>query len=111
MIAAVNQDIPNQNSTDPTVSAAAINDEVTTRQTFDTSVSAITFPAADQADAQAVINADAALEADLGTLAANTNDVSNYNSIFTTVLSAQSTFTSADAGLSSELGLVNATPS
>ena len=72
MIDAVNVDVPKQNKvgTDPTGAAAAINDEVTVRQTFDTAVSAITFPSSDQADAQAVLSADAALEgAVLGTLA------------------------------------------
>jgi hypothetical protein len=107
MIDAVNADIPAQNqaSTDPTGAATAINNEVSARQAFDTSVSAISFPSADTADAQAVLSSDAALEDALGTLAANTNDIANYNSVFTTVTTADDTFTAANAALSRNLGL------
>ena len=106
---AVNADIPAQNKagTDPTGATTAINDEASARQTFDTAVQAITFPASDQADAQAVLSADASLESVLGTLAANTNDIGNYNSIFDTVTPAQSAFTAADNALSNELGLTS----
>jgi hypothetical protein len=100
-------DIPKQNkaSTDPAGATAAINDMVSLRQTFDTAVAAITFPDADKSDAQAVLSADASLESALGTLAANTDNIPNYNSIFPTTLSAQSAFTAADAALSRDLGL------
>jgi hypothetical protein len=106
---AVNADIPAQNKagTDPTGATTAINDEASARQTFDTAVQAITFPASDQADAQTVLSADASLEGVLGTLAVNTNDISNYNAIFDTVTPAQSAFTAADNALSNELGLTS----
>ncbi len=109
---AVNVDIPRQNtaSTDPTGAAAAINDMASLRQTFDTAVAVITFPNADASDVHAVLNADASLESTLGTLAANTDNITNYNSIFSTMLSAQSAFTAADAALSRDLSLVNGTP-
>jgi len=103
-------DIPKQNGSDPTVSAAAINDRVRLRQAFDSAVSAITFPSGDQSDARAVLDADSALESALGTLAANTDSVSNYNGIFPTVLSAENAFKSADAAISRDLHLVNTTP-
>jgi hypothetical protein len=107
MNSGVNADIPKQNkaSTDPAGATAAINDMVSLRQTFDTAVAAITFPDADKSDAQAVLSADASLESALGTLAANTDNIPNYNSIFPTTLSAQSAFTAADAALSRDLGL------
>jgi hypothetical protein len=112
MNSAVNADIPKQNkaATDPTGAAAAISDEVSARQTFDSSVSAITFPTADAADVQAVISADAALENALGTLSANTDNIPNYNSIFPTVTTAEGSFTAADAALSGKLGLSNTAP-
>ncbi|MFZ0129245.1 MAG: hypothetical protein WAL77_07465 [Candidatus Dormiibacterota bacterium] len=107
MVTAVNAQIAEQNkaSTDPTGAAAAINAQISARQTFDTAVQAITFPPADAADVQAVLSADAALENVMGTLAANTDNISNYNAIFNTVTPAQSALTAADASLSGELGL------
>jgi hypothetical protein len=110
MIDAVNADIPGQNSSDSGTSAAAINNEVTARQTFDTAVQAISFPSSAQSDAQSVLNTDAALEQVLGTLAANTGDVANYNSIFATVQPADSAFTAANAALESDLGLTSVAP-
>jgi hypothetical protein len=111
MIGAENPEITAQNAdgSDPTAQSNDINSRITTRQTFDTAVQAITFPNADQADAQKVISADAALENALGQLSANTDDAGNYNSIFATVTTAEAQFAAADAALSSDLGLTSVT--
>jgi hypothetical protein len=95
-----------QNGTDPAATAAAWNAEVAARQAFDTAVGQLNFPDADRADAKQVIQADAALESAEGTLAANTNDVSNYNSVFSTVSTAENAFAAADKTLSNDFGLV-----
>lgn len=112
MIDAVNADIPGQNaaSTNPAGATTAINNEVTARQTFDTAVQAISFPSSAQSDAQSVLNTDAALEQALGTLAVNTGDIGNYNSVFDTVTPADNAFTAANAALESDLGLSSVTP-
>jgi hypothetical protein len=109
MIATVNAEIPIQNTAQahPENAATAITAEVTAYQTFDTAVQAITFPTPDQADAQAVLNADASLESVLGTLSVNTDNISNYNAIFDTVTPAQSASTAADNALGNELGLTS----
>ncbi len=109
MINAENPDITNQNSNDPTTSAAGINGRVQVRQTFDAALKTIQFPASAQADAQKVLSADAALESALGQLAANVGDISNYNSIFATVNTEESAFAAADAALSSDLGVTSVT--
>jgi len=111
MIGAEDPEISAQNAdgSDPTAQSNDINSRITTRQTFDTAVQAITFPSAAQADAQKEISADAALEDALGQLSANTGDVGNYNSIFDTVTTAEAQFAAADAALSSDLGVTNVT--
>lgn len=105
MNTAFNADIPAQNGSDPTAMAAAINNEVTVMQTFDTAVQAIQFPTGDQADVQTLLNADTALEGALGTLAANTNSTANYNAIFDTVQPDQTAATAAQHALARDLGL------
>jgi|ERR1700688_1873989 len=108
---AENLDIPSQNAvdTDPAGASAAINDRVSIHHTFDTTVSAIRFPDCTKADARRVLDADAALERALGTLASNTNDISTYNSLFRIVTPAQSAFAAADTALSGDLGLISVT--
>lgn len=103
-------DIPKENSTDPSVSTAGINEGVTLRETFDTAVGAIQFPESMKADVQAVLSADASLESLLGELGANTDNIQNYNSIFTTMTSGEAAFKAADAALSRDLGLTNSAP-
>ena len=105
MIDAENPLITEQNSGVPTTVANGINGRILVRDTFDQAVQAITFPANASADAQKVLSADAALKDALGTLAANVDDTSNYNTVFSNVTSAESTFASADAALSNDLGL------
>jgi hypothetical protein len=56
------------------------------------------------ADISSVLSADAAVENALGTLAANTDSLSNYNSLFTSFQAAQSTFVSADSAVARDLG-------
>jgi hypothetical protein len=105
MSSGLSADIPGQNSSDPTTSTNAINNEVTVLQTFDTAVQGIQLPSSADADAQTVLNADAALESALGTLAVNTNDVSNYNSVFDTVQPDETTATADQTALARDLGL------
>lgn len=107
MESGLNAQIPAQNAadTDPSGATTAINTEVTVLQTFDTAIEAIQFPPADQSDVQAVLNADAAWEQGLGTLAVNTNDTANYNSVFDTVQPEQTAATAAQDALGRDLGL------
>lgn len=106
---AVNADVAKQNTdgSNPTALTAVIDDQIAARHTFDTAVAAITFPAADGADVKSLIAADVALENDLGTLAANTTDTANYNSVFATVTSAQGAFAAAATTLENDLGLTS----
>ncbi len=105
MIDAENPLIAEQNSGVPTTVADGINGRILVRDTFDQAVQAITFPVGASADAQKVLSADAALKDALGTLAANVDDTSNYNAVFSNVTSAESNFASANAALSNDLGL------
>jgi len=98
-------------TSDPSASSAAWNAQIAARQAFDSAVENIRFPSADEADAKQVIATDTALESAEGTLAANTDNVVNYNSIFTTVTSAENAFAAADKALSNDLGLVSTAPS
>ena len=107
MNTASNDGITKQNTinSDPAGATAGINEQISARQAFDTAVTAIVFPSAAQSDAQQVLSADAALEQALGTLAVNTDNIANFNSVFATVTPAQNVFTSANAALSNDLGL------
>ena len=107
----VNAQTAAENGTDPVATSAAWNAEVAARQAFDSAVGNINFPNADEADAKQVIATDTALESAEGTLAANTDSVFNYNSIFTTVTTAENAFAAADKALSNDLGLTSTTPS
>ena len=107
MVNAENPEITAQNADggNPTALTTDLNNRISTRQTFDTAVQQITFPSSAQSDAQQVIAADAALENALGQLSANTNDTSNYNSVFASVTTAENQFAAADSALSTDLGV------
>jgi hypothetical protein len=107
MVNAENPEITAENADGNNSAAltADINNRIATRQTFDTAMQSITFPSSAQSDAQQVTAADAALETALNQLAANTDDTTNYNSVFATVSTAETQFSAADATLSSDLGV------
>jgi hypothetical protein len=105
MQSGLNADVAGQNSSDPTTSENAINDEVTVLQAFDSAVENIQFPAEDQSDAQTVLNDDAAWENGLGTLAVNTDNTDNYNQVFDTVQPEQTAAQAAQVALARDLGL------
>jgi predicted transcriptional regulator len=108
MITADNLLVTKQNAEnigDPAL-ATTIHARSALRSTFDTTVAALDasqFPKA-SADITAVLNADAAVEDAFGTLAVNTDNVSNFNSIFSTYTSAQATFVAADSAVARDLG-------
>jgi hypothetical protein len=106
MTTAYNAQVPAQNGTDPGAVTAAINAEIRAQQAFDSTVQGITFPTSDEADAQAVLTADAALESAEGTLSVNTDNVDNYNSVFDTVTPARNASNAANTTLGNDLGLV-----
>jgi hypothetical protein len=94
---------------DPTL-ATTINARAALRSTFDTSVQALDaspFPKA-TTDIATALNADASVESALGLLAANTDNVTNYNSTFDSVTSANATFIAANAAVQRDLGLTKA---
>jgi hypothetical protein len=93
------------NSSDPTTSTDGINGIVLDHDTFDGTIQALSFPAADKTDARGTLNADAAYEAAMQTLALNTNDVDNYNGVFDTTIPLQSAFQSAVQALGGDLGI------
>lgn len=116
MISADNTNLANFNALttaggSPATATAGINATIQDHQTFDAAINGISFPAADSADGNSVLNADSAYENDLATLAVNTNDVGNYNSVFDTVLPLQSAFQAALTTLDSDFGITSsATP-
>ncbi len=91
---------------------AALNGQKAAYQAFDSSVSAIdvsAFPSVAQ-DFRAITSADAAIENAYGLLVANADSVTNYDSVFTSLTSAQAQFSSANALVFKDLGLVFLTP-
>lgn len=104
MIAAVNPGVAQQNSGDPATETSGINAEVAGYQAFDSALQAISWPSNAQSDAQAVLNADSALENALSTLALNTGNVSNYNQVFDTVTPAENTQVAAIKALANDVG-------
>jgi hypothetical protein len=102
---AVNAGIVNQNSDIPSTATAGIDAEITAYKAFDTSLSSIGFTGQARSDAQKVLNADAALEDLLGTLSVNTDNVENYNQVFSTVTPAEATVTADQTALNNDLGV------
>ena len=105
MVDATNAQTDNENSSDPSTSASGWNAAAAARQTFDQAVTKISFPGSAGTAVQTLISSDVALESLMKTLAINTNDVSNYNSIFTSVNSAEATFAANASALAAALGL------
>ncbi len=90
----------------------ALNGHIAAVTEFDTAVSAIdvsAFPNIAQ-DFRAITSADAALENAYGLLVANDSNVTNYNGVFAAYTTAQAQFTSANALVLKDLGLVLSTP-
>ena len=107
MIGKTNALLPRVNSPVAATETAGWNATVAAQRVFDARVQSIKFPASLQSDADAVVSADIAAESIEGTLAFNTDNVSNYNSIFNTLTPARAAFEAADATLSHKLGLVS----
>jgi hypothetical protein len=108
MIDADNANLANFNSQAAATETAGINATIQDHQTFDSALSAISFPSADGAAVTAVLSADAAYESSLGTLAVNTGDVTNYNSVFDTMVPLQSAFEAALTTLDGDFGITAA---
>jgi len=106
MIGRTNALVANENSSDPATATAGWKAAVTDQKAFDRRVQQIKFPSSLQLDADNVVSADIELETIEGTLAINTDSVSNYNSIFDTLTPAQAAFNAANATLTHKLGLV-----
>jgi hypothetical protein len=90
----------------------ALNGHIAAVTEFDTAVSAIdvsAFPNIAQ-DFRTITSADAALENAYGLLVANDSNVTNYNGVFAAYTTAQAQFTSANALVFKDLGLVFSTP-
>jgi hypothetical protein len=102
--AAVNPGVVQQNSGDAATETTGINAQVAGYQAFDSALQAITWPSNAQSDAQAVLNADSALENALATLALNTGNVNNYNQVFDTVTPAENAQAAAVKALANDVG-------
>jgi len=97
-----------QTDGDPTAATAAINTQIAHLTAFDATMRSIEFPVAYQADARAVLSANAAFENGLSNLAANTDSISNYNATLVTVTPLKAAFVAAANTLASDLGLTPA---
>jgi hypothetical protein len=100
-----NANLASVNSGVPASETAGWNAILQGQQAFDTTIEGINFPARDAADVNAVLAADTAYENAIGTLAVNTDDVDNYNSVFDLMESAQSAFQAALTTLDSDFGM------
>jgi hypothetical protein len=105
MIGRTNALVAQDNSQDPATATAGWKATVSDQKAFDRRVQQIKFPPPLQLDADSVVSADIELETIEGTLAINTDSVSNYNSIFDTLTPAQAAFNAANATLTHKLGL------
>jgi hypothetical protein len=105
MVAAESPHVTVQNGSVSTVRSAAINQRVAIRLAFDRAVRAMTFPVNATTDVRAVLSSDAVLEAVLATLAADTDDVADYDTISVAVAPAEAAVLAANRALSAHLGL------
>jgi hypothetical protein len=85
MIATLNALLPKENSQVPSAATAGWNADIAARVAMDSRLQAINFPGSLQSDVDALVAADVAVESIEGTLAVNTDSVTNYNSIFNTL--------------------------
>lgn len=105
MYVAFNKGVHEQNQTNPTTMTAGINIEIASIHRFDNYIQTIKFPKSDKSALNKVLEANSVL-ADLdGTLAINTSNTSNYNSLFNGVETAQANSTAAIDLLAKDLGM------
>lgn len=105
MYTAFDKGIHEQNSSNPAMETAGINAEISAINRFDNHIQNIKFPSSDRNAVNKVLAVDAVLTALDGTLALNTNDVTNYNSLFNGVVAAQANSTVAIDSLAKKLGM------
>lgn len=105
MYAAFNKGMKEQNSSNPTTSTAGINLEIQAINRFDNLIQTIKFPKSDKSALNKVLIDDSVWVSLDKTLAINTSDVNNYNSLFSGVQTAQANATAAIHILALDLGL------
>ena len=105
MYAAFNKGMKEQNSSNPTTSTAGINLEIAAINRFDNHIQTIKFPKSDKSALNKVLVEDSVWVNLDGTLAINTSNTSNYNSLFNGVQTAQANATAAIHILARDLGM------
>jgi hypothetical protein len=105
MVAAWNKGVDEQNSNNPTTTAAGINLEIAAINRFDNHIQTIKFPKSDKSAVNRVLLEDTVLVNLDGTLSVNTSNTSNYNSLFPGVETAQANSTAAINALAKDLGM------
>jgi hypothetical protein len=105
MVGAFNKGVNEQNSSNSSTESAGINLEIAAINRFDNHIQTIKFPKSDRSALNKVLADDSVLTSLDGTLALNTSDVSNYNSLFDGVQTAQANSIAAIHTLGKDLGL------
>lgn len=105
MITADNSHLAEFNSSNPPTATAGINATIADHQTFDSALQGIAFPPAVTSDVAGVLTADVAYENALATLAVNTDNAINYNSVFATTVPLESQFEAALSTLNGDFGI------
>lgn len=105
MVNEFNQGVKEQNSSNPPTTEAGIKLEIKAINSFNSKLGSIHYPSSDKEALNKVLNSDSVLASLDGTLAINTENVSNYNSLFPGVETAQANSTAAIAALAHKLGL------
>jgi hypothetical protein len=105
MYAAFDKGIREQNSSIPSTVTAGIRLEIAAINHFDSKIQTIKFPSSDKTALNHVLNADAVQTSLDGTLAINTTNTSNYNSLFPGVETAGANSTAAIDALAKKLGM------
>lgn len=104
-VAATNRGIKEQNSSNAATSATGIDLEIAAINQFDNHIQTIKFPNSDKSALSKVLVDDSVLTSLDRTLAANTSDVSNYNSLFPGVQTADANSIAAINYLAKKLGM------
>ena len=105
MVNAYNKGIHEQNSSSPNTETAGIDLEVAAIHRFDNKIQTIRFPSSDKAALNSVLTETSVLVSLDRTLAINTSSTSNYNSLFSGVVTAEASCTAAINALAKKLGM------
>jgi len=105
MVNAYNKGVHEQNSPNPNTETAGIDLEVAAIDRFDNKIQTIKFPSSDKAALNRVLTENSVLVSLDQTLAINTSSTSNYNSLFSGVVSAEASSTAAINALAKKLGM------